>query len=119
MLVFVPSFAKVSVTDLNSRVDARVVANVDGRRDGHMDGQMDGQMGRCTNEQKTGTLYSAMPEAGTTKMMTYLWPYEDISKISSSLMGIIIAFQVMDIPFKGSNLEMLKLLKDYHQWNYL
>ena len=41
MLVFVPSFAKVSVTDLNSRVDARVVANVDGRRDGQMDIRMD------------------------------------------------------------------------------
>ena len=42
------------VTDLDSRVDARVVANVDSGR---------------TNRQNTGSLYHAMPEAGTTKIL--------------------------------------------------
>ena len=42
------------VTDLNSRVGARVVENIDGW--------------------KIGSLYRAMPEAGTTKIEDYL-PY--------------------------------------------
>ena len=41
------------VTDPDSRADARVVAN--------------GCTDRCTNGRKTGSLYSTMPEAGTTK----------------------------------------------------
>ena len=41
------------VTDLNNRVNARVIENVDGRTYGR------------TNRQKIGSLYRAMPEAGT------------------------------------------------------
>ena len=41
------------VMDLDSRVDARVVANVDGR---------------MYERTETVSLYSAMPEAGTTEM---------------------------------------------------
>ena len=41
--------------DLNSRIDARVVTNVNGRTY------------KRTNGRKIGSLYRAMPEAGTTK----------------------------------------------------